>query len=314
LTVREQSSKKLCRRSGRPWTRDSREVKARPAGRFFIALLAFLAAAGLLLGGCGGREAKSSRFKGVVKVSGSTTVLPVALEGATEFMDANPGANIQVQGGGSSVGITQVRESVVQIGDSSRDLKGDENDGTLVDHKIAFDIVGIVVNPGVPVSNLSSEQVKGVFTGSINNWKEVGGLDAPIIVVVRDIASGTREVFDQKALGSTTEKPVESEESAIESSSNGVVREIVGATANSIGYISTGYINRLVKPIAYNGVPPDVAHARNGEYPIARFLHMFTKGQPAGATRGYIDFMLSDVFQNSVIANEYVPIKQVQIR
>lgn len=262
-------------------------------------------------GGCGG-NVTTGTYTGVVKVSGSTTVLPLALEAATEFMDLNPGANIQVQGGGSSVGITQLKEGVVQVADSSRELQGDENNAGLVDHKIAFDIIAIVVNPSVRVDNLASDQVKGIFTGRIKNWKEVGGRDAPIVVVVRDIASGTREMFDQKALGSTSDRPVGSVDSAIESSSNGVVREIVGATKNAVGYISYGYINKLVKPVDFNGVPPDVPNAKVGRYPIARYLHMFTKGKSAGTTGGYIDFVLGDTFQNAIVSREYIPIKQVE--
>lgn len=263
-----------------------------------------------MLGGCGSTQGEG-RYRGTVNVSGSTTILPVGLEAATEFMDENPGANIQVQGGGSSVGISQLDEGIVQVAMSSRDLKGDENDGTLVDHKIAFDIIAIVVNPAVEVGNLTAEQVKGIFTGKIDNWKSINGHDAEIVVVVRDLASGTREMFDEKALGSTKDHPVESEPSAIECSSNGVMREIVGTTKNSIGYLSYGYINKLVKPVEYDGVPPDLENAKAGRYPMARYLHMFTKGKPKGAARGYIDFMLSDKFQQDVIAKEYVPIKSV---
>ena len=279
--------------------------------RVLFGALTLLLACGFLSGGCANDTGDSSN-RGAVKVSGSTTVLPLALEAATQFMELNPGANIQVQGGGSSVGITQLKEGVVQVADSSRELQGDENNAGLVDHKIAFDIIAIVVNPSVRVKNLTSAQVKGIFTGRIKNWKHVGGRDAPIVVVVRDIASGTREMFDQKALGSTSDRPVESVESAIESSSNGVVREIVGATKNAIGYISYGYINELVEPVDFNGVPPDVPDAKIGRYPIARYLHMFTKGRPAGTTGGYIDFVLSDTFQNEIVSQEYIPIKQVE--
>jgi phosphate transport system substrate-binding protein len=266
----------------------------------------------MLAAGCAGKHA-AGRYSGTVKVSGSTTVLPLALEAATEFDGVNPRASVQVQGGGSSVGITQLQEGVVQVGNSSRELQGDENNAGLVDHKIAFDIIVIVVNPSIRVNNLTSDEAKGIFTGRIKNWKAVGGRDAPIVVVVRDIASGTREVFDQKVLGSATDKPVASVNSAIQSSSNGVVREIVGTTKNAIGYISFGYVNRLVKPVTLDRVPPDVPNAKVGRYPVARYLHMFTKGPPEGATRGYIDFVLSDGFQNTIVSKEYIRIKQVEL-
>ena len=282
-------------------------------GTLPVALIVVLTLALLsLAGGCGKKSTgRESAYSGTVKASGSTTVLPIALEAATEFMDANPAVNVQVQGGGSSAGITQLKEGVVQIANSSRDLQPGENEGNLVDFKIAFDIIGMVVNPSVPVSDLSSGQVEDIFTGSITNWKEVSGSDAEIVVVVRDLASGTREMFDQKALGSTKERPVYSVASAIECSSNGIVRETVATTPNSIGYISYGYINLKVKPVKYNGVPPDIPNAESGRYPMARYLHMFTKGRPAGAVKGYTDFVLSDKFQEDVVSVEYIPIRNV---
>lgn len=257
-------------------------------------------------------DRKGTRYSGTVRVSGSTTVLPLAQEAATQFMEKNPKANIQVQGGGSSVGITQIKEKIVQIGLSSRNLQPGENDGILVDHRIAFDIIAVVVNPNVLVRNLTSAQLKGIFTGTITNWREVGGCDAGIVVIVRDQASGTREVFDEKALGSTKDKPVESLPSAIECASNGVVREIVASAKNAIGYLSYGFINDHIKPVKYNGAPPDIENAEAGRYPISRYLHMFTRGDPTGVVKGYIDFVLSAKFQDEVVALTYVRIRQTR--
>ena len=266
----------------------------------------------LAFAGCGGKsDAPDSSIRGEVKAAGSTTVLPIAQEAAVEFMDINRKADVEVQGGGSSTGITQLNEEVIDIANSSRELQGDENDGNLVDHKIAFDIIAIIVNPSNKVRDLASEQVKSIFTGEVTNWKEFGGADQEIVVVVRDQASGTREVFDQKALGATSEKPVWCVPSAIESASNGVIREIVGATPSAIGYISYGYINKLVRPVRLNRVPPDIPNATSGRYPMARYLHMFTRGQPEGPTKSYVDFVLSDKFQKEVVAQEYIPVKEV---
>lgn len=275
-----------------------------------LALLSSLIIATLALPGCG-QKAPTGSVSGTVKVSGSTTVLPLSQEAATEFTDENPGANVEVQGGGSSVGISQLAEGIVDIGNSSRELKGEEAGKGLVDHRIAFDIIAIVANPSLPIDDLTSTQVKDIFTGRVTDWKEVGGPDGEIVVVVRDQASGTREMFDEKALGSTKDHPVESTASAIECASNGVVRETVGTTKGAIGYLSFGYINKLVKPVSYGGVPPDLENAKSGAYPMARFLHMFTKGEARGAARSYIDFVLSDKFQNDVVALEYIPVKQV---
>lgn len=286
-----------------------------------IAVVLVLAlAVSMLAVGCGGdkEEEKAektepkSKFSGVVKASGSTTVLPLAQEAATQFMDENPDATVEVQGGGSSVGIEQVKAGTVDIGNSSRDLKDEENDGSLVDHKIALDIIDVIVNPSVPVDDLSADQVKGIFTGSITNWNQVGGPDASIVVVVRDKASGTREMFDEKALGSKKDAPVEPVASAIETNSNGIMRETVASTANSIGFISSGYVDSSIKALKYGGVEAILENAVSGTYPLSRYLHMFTNGEPTGAVKGYIDFVLSDTFQEDVVSEEYIPIKEAE--
>ncbi|MDD5748154.1 MAG: phosphate ABC transporter substrate-binding protein [Actinomycetota bacterium] len=286
------------------------------ARRFFkavIVLSLIVLSLVLFLSGCGVGSSGSSALKGKIKISGSTTLLPIAQEAAIEFSEKNPGVRIEVQGGGSSVGISQLRSRIVQIADSSRGLKGDEDDGTLVDHRIAFDIIVIVVNPDTPFRSISSTKVKDIFTGKIKNWKELGGPEKEIAVVVRDLASGTREIFDEKALGATKVKSVDSAPSAIECASNGVVREIVSSTKGAIGYLSYGYVDKTrVKPVMLNGISPNLENARVGRYPLARYLHMFTQGRPTGVTRNFVDFVLGDEFQKDVVSQEYIPVRLVE--
>jgi phosphate transport system substrate-binding protein len=260
----------------------------------------------IVLGGCGG-----SGVSGTVTLSGSTTVQPIAQEAADLFMKDNPSANVTVQGGGSSVGITQVSEGTVNIGDSSRGLKDEEKNLGLVDHKIAFDVIVLIVNPGVSVDNLTGDQVKGIFTGSITNWSQTGGTDGTITVVTRDSASGTREMFDEKALGSTKDQPVSLVTGAIEANSNGVMRQKIASTRGSIGYISYGYLDKSVKPLQFNGVTGNLQTGLDKTYPLARYLHMFTKGEPTGTTEAYIDFVLSPEFQNDTVTKEYIPMTKV---
>jgi len=222
-----------------------------------------------------------------------------------------PSANVTVQGGGSSVGITQVSEGSVNIGDSSRELKDEEKNLGLVDHKVAFDVIVVIANPGVSVSNLTTDQVKGIFTGSITNWSQVGGTDGTITVVTRDSASGTREMFDEKALGSTKDKPVSLVSGAIEANSNGVMRQKVASTKGAIGYISYGYLDKSVKPLQFNGVTGNLQTGLDKTYPLSRYLHMFTKGEATGLTKAYIDFVLSPDFQNTTVSKEYIPMTKV---
>ncbi len=253
--------------------------------------------------GCGsGSGTSEGSLTGRVSISGSTTVLPLAAEAASEFMDAHPGVQVSVQGGGSSVGITQLTQGVVDIGMSSRELKTEEQNLGFVDHKIALDVIVVITNPGVTVDNLTKDQVKGIFTGAITNWHDVGGADAPITVVVRDKASGTREMFDEKALDSQ-----DSTTAAIEANSNGIVRQTVSSTQNAVGYISLGYLDGTIKALRYNGVNASRDTALAKTYPLSRLLHMFTKGEPQGVVSTFIDFVLSDRFQNDVVAREYIP-------
>jgi phosphate transport system substrate-binding protein len=256
----------------------------------------------LLLSLCYGSGCRL-RSSDVVMVSGSTTLLPLVQEAANRFMELHEGKTVLVQGGGSSVGIAQLKEGIIDIANASRELKPEEDDGRLVDHPIALDVIAIVVHPNVKIRDLSQEQVKGIFTGSITNWKEVGGEDAPIVVVVRDRASGTREIFDNTAL-----EKEDSLTSAIECNSNGIVRETVSATPNSIGYLSIGYVNSTVKMISYNGVVPGKETAKDRRYPLSRFLHMYTHGEPQGAARDFIEYVLSDEFQREEVAKEYIPV------
>ncbi len=278
-------------------------MRSRP--RWTLACLVLFAGALLAAGlaGCGsGSGSSEQNLTGKLSISGSTTVLPLASEAASQFMDAHPGVLVSVQGGGSSVGITQLSQGVVDIGMSSRELKQEEQNLGFVDHKIALDVIVVIVNPGVALDNLTKDQVKGIFTGSITNWKDVGGADETITVVVRDKASGTREMFDEKALDSQ-----DSTTAAIEANSNGIVKQTVGATKNSIGYISLGYLDGTVKAVRYNGVEASRDTALAKTYPLNRFLHMFTKGDPQGVVSTFIDFVLSDRFQNDVVSREYVP-------
>jgi phosphate transport system substrate-binding protein len=272
-----------------------------------LALLLIFAAVGCSSDNGATNGTEDGGLSGELTISGSTTVLPLAQEAADQFMEENPGARVTVQGGGSSVGISNVSEGVVDIGNASRALKEDEEGLGLIDHEIALDVITVIVNPDVAVTDLTAEQVNGIFTGAITNWSEVGGADASITVVIRDEASGTREVFDEKAL----DEDAELVDGAIESNSNGIVRQTVASTPDSIGYVSLGYLDSSVSAVSYDGIEASAETAVDGTYPLARYLHMFTKGQPAGLAEAYIEFVLSDKFQSEIVAEDYIPVTEI---
>lgn len=242
-------------------------------------------------------------LEGSLKMSGSTSVQPLAEELTKAFINANPKVQITVTGGGSGVGIKDAAEGKVNIGNVSRSLK--EGDPTnLVPTTIARDAVVIVVHPGNPVNQLTTEQVKNIYTGAVTNWNQVGGKNAPIIVNSRTAPSGTFDFFIEKFLG---ESNVVS--TAKQHASNGLVRQAVAANENAIGFISMGFLDSSVKAPNLDGVEPTLANTNNGTYKIVRPFVMVTNGQPAGLAKAFLDYVLSPEGQ-SIVKKEYIAINE----
>jgi phosphate transport system substrate-binding protein len=256
-----------------------------------VALIALSAI--LSLSGCA-RAASGSLTS--LTVTGSTTVMPIAEVAATEFEAANPGKRILVSGVGSSAGIEAVTKGTCDIGTSSRDLKPEEKSLGLVDIKIALDAIAVIVNPSNPVTGLTKAQVSEIFQGKIKNWKEVGGPDLPIGLVNRDEASGTREAFSKFVLGTADFDPT-----AAVLPGTGQVRSVVAQASGAVGYISLGFVDPSVKALAVDGIPANETTVGNGTYPLWRYLHFLTKGEPTGLAKAYIDFVLSTKIQESVV-------------
>lgn len=272
-----------------------------------LLISSFVSFSGCIGGGPADSNSVSANNQPVtIKISGSTTVLPIAKEAAKKFMMKNPNYNLEVSGGGSGFGVKQVAEGLVDIGMASRDLKAEEKEKypNLITHSIALDGVAVVVHPENPVSDLTQEQVKKIFSGEITNWKEVGGPDAPINVYTRDEESGTREVFWEKALGKgkITEK-------ATVVNSNGAMKTAVKQDKNGIGYLSIGYVDSTIKAVKFNGVEPTEENVKKGIYKVSRALNMITNGEPSPAVQAYLDYVLSPEGQEIVREKGYLPIK-----
>jgi phosphate transport system substrate-binding protein len=245
-----------------------------------------------------------------IKVSGSTTVLPIAQNVADAFMTANAGTNIQVSGGGSGVGVQQIGDKLVDIGMSSRDLTKDE----LTKYKdfvvtpVALDGIAVIVNPtNNPVNSLTIAQIRDIYSGKTTNWKDVGGKDMAIVVIGRDSASGTRTFFTDTVMNKTNYVKTQ-----FEKNSNGAIQQSVAQTPGAIGYVGLGYIDPSVKAlqISVNGtlVEPSVKTVLDKSYPISRSLLMITNGQPTGLVKDYIDYILSPEGQKLVTKEGFVPL------
>jgi phosphate transport system substrate-binding protein len=265
------------------------------------ALLVLTVPAGLMAGPLDAFKGE----KGTIKISGGTAHIPVMKEAAKKIMTANPAIQISIAGGGSGVGITQVGEGLVDIGNSGRKPKDEEIARyNLEMFEWAIDGVAVVVNPANKVGALTKAQIKDIFSGKITNWSQVGGIDKAINVYTRDEASGTREVFGEKALdkGTITGK-------AAVVVSNGAMKSAVTSDPYAIGYVSVGHMDKGTKAVAMDGVIPSTETVKSKKYPVARGLYSNTKGKPAGLVKKFIDYLMSPEGQSLAVANGFIPVK-----
>ena len=272
------------------------EAKKRK-GIVLLALLGLLLFAGCTQGpGTGQKESLS--------IAGSTTVQPIAANAAEEYMADNPNIAVSVSGGGSGTGIKMVSEGSTDIGTSSRDLTADEiSSAGLKVYPIANDGVAIIVNPANTLTDLTKQQIKDIFSGKIKNFKEIGGPDKEIVVIIRESGSGTRTSFEDMIMdkGKTNNT-----ESAEQQSSNGAVKASVAGNPNAIGYVGAGYVDATVKALKVAGIEATKETIKSVTYPISRKLYMITKGEAMGKTKDFIDYVLSDKGQSIVEEEGFV--------
>ncbi|HTY14075.1 MAG TPA: phosphate ABC transporter substrate-binding protein [Methanoregulaceae archaeon] len=247
---------------------------------------------------------------GTIKVTGSTTVLPIAQAAADAFLKLNPNANIQVSGGGSGVGVQAIGEKTVDIGMSSREVTPAEmaKYPGFVITPVSLDGLTIIVNANNnPVNSLSLAQLQNIYNGTITNWKDVGGKDMAIVVIGRDSASGSRTFFTD-----TVMKGKNYVSTMFEKNSNGAIEQSVGQTPGAIGYTGLGFNDPTIKQLKINVngtlITPSVATVLDKSYPLSRYLYMITNGQPTGLTRDYINYILSTDGQKIVAAQGFVPL------
>jgi phosphate transport system substrate-binding protein len=236
----------------------------------------------------------SLSWAGNLEIKGSTTVLPIAQKVAEAYMKENPKVNISISGGGSGNGIKAIIDGTTDIADSSRFIKDSEvaeavAKGTYpVPFAVAYDCIVPVVHPTNSVKNLTLDQLKGLYTGEIKNWKEVGGPDKQVVVISRDTSSGTYEVWEEKVLKKANVYP-----GALLQASNGAVVQAVAGNKYAVGYIGLGYVNKSVKGLSVNGIMGSAQTTLDGTYPISRALYMFTKGWPSGDALNFINYVLN---------------------
>jgi phosphate transport system substrate-binding protein len=227
-----------------------------------------------------------------VIVTGSTTVLPIATQTAEQFNAMYDNITVTVSGGGSGHGITSVATGDAHIGMASREIKQSEIDENpevdFVDHVVALDGVAVIVSLEISnnVTDITMDQLKGIYNGTITNWQELGGPDAQIYVNEREEGSGTRDTFMEIVdLEETTQD-------ATAHSANSQVKQEVAASDVAIGYVGLGYVGDDTPALMIDGVAPSAATIADGTYPISRSLHMYTDGEATGALKMYLDYVM----------------------
>lgn len=272
-----------------------------------LTLVAVTSAVLLTAAGCGGsdtakkdgKSATGSKITGSVTISGSSALLPLAKDAAAKFKVKNPEVSLTLNGGGSGTGLKQVAEGTVNIGNSdveaSKKLPADKAKD-LVDHKVCVLTVAPIVHKdiGATVKSLTKAQLQDVFSAKITNWKDVGGPDQEIILVTRPSTSGTRALFTELALAGKEEASNKS----LETDDSGTLLQSISQTKGAIGYIALSYLvnNKDVAAIGIDGVMPTLENTYNGTYPVWGYEHMYTKGEPTGAVKAFLDYVVSDEY------------------
>ena len=250
------------------------------------------------------------------RIKGSDTVLPLSQQEAESYMKANPSKTVTVTGGGSGVGIAALVEGTTDIAQSSRRIKFDEKqklqEGGKVAKEviIAYDALAVVVHSANKVTKLTREQLEGIFTGKIKNWKEVGGEDMKIVPYSRETSSGTYEFFKESVL-----KNKNYMNGIMSMPATGAIVQSISQTKGGIGYIGLAYLNKDIKAIhvSYDKgttyTEPSVANAKNGSYPIVRPLYYYYEAKSEAIVKPFMDFVLSPAGQKIVGDLGFITVK-----
>lgn len=289
---------------------------------FLILVLALLP-----LAGCGGSTAQAESVPGeqrAIQNKGSDTLVNLALAWAEAYRVVDPSISIAVTGGGSGTGIAALINGTVDIANASRQMKEKEYEAAstngieAVEFTVAIDALAIVVNLENPVNELSIDQLADIYTGRITNWQEVGGNDAPIVLLSRETNSGTHVYFLEEVVrkGNGENSDIFAPQTLLMPSSVGITSE-VRRNPNAIGYDGLGYVDTshektiaVAKDVDSPFVLPTVANGADGSYPISRGLYMYTAGQPTGAIADYMAWVMGPQGQRIVAELGFVPLPE----
>ena len=297
-------------------------MSARSGGLLVRAVLAWALLLGLLA--CGSSSPAGDVVTGgsSIQNKGSDTMVNLALAWAQAYAQVRPEVQIAVTGGGSGTGIAALINGTVDMANASREIKPEERQEALdngidpVEHVAAGDAIAIVVHPSNPVDGLTISQLSDIYAGKITNWQDVGGEDRPIVLLSRESNSGTHVFFLENVVrrGQADDDTLFSPDTLLMPSSEGISAE-VRQNPNAIGYDGLGYVTADQKVLVVAPaegqlyVSPSIETVKDGSYPIARGLYIYTAGEPQGAIRDYLDWILSPAGQAIVQELGYVPLQ-----
>jgi len=267
----------------------------------------------------------AAQNKNSIQIKGSDTMVNLGQAWAEKYMEKNTAEFVAVTGGGSGTGLSSLISGTCDIAMSSRNIK--EKEISLAQKKgispyeikVALDGLAVVVNPQNPVTKLTLDQLSQIFTGKIVNWKDVGGLDSKIVILSREVNSGTHVYFKEHVLrkGDPNSKEEFAPGALLLSSSQAIADEVAN-NSSAIGYYGMGYICAKQKAVMVakdtksEYEAPTIENVINGKYPVSRPLFLYTNGQPQGLVKKFIDFILSPEGQDLVKKTDFVPIVNIK--
>jgi phosphate transport system substrate-binding protein len=258
---------------------------------------------------------QATKQRTTVTEQGSDTMLELMTMLAEDFYNSQDSASVDVTGGGSGVGIEALIKGNIDVAQASRAMKSSEiaaakeNGTDPVEFSVAIDGIAIIVNQGNSVPDLTMQQLRGIYNGTITNWNQVGGADLAITVYGRQSTSGTYEYFKETVMNKENCSAGVSQETG-----NAAITVKVQQTAGGIGYVGIGYAKEAtsakIVPLKANAtaqayMPTDETAVYSKAYPLSRSLYLYTDGAPSGAVKAWMEYVLSDEGQNTVAAEGF---------
>ncbi len=290
---------------------------------FALTLAAALSLGALGLAGCGGAGRTDTdgssaepggELTGAINIEGSDTMVNLGQAWAEMFMQENPAVMISIKGGGSGTGIAAMINGTVDLATASREMKDEEiaeakaNGNDPLEHEVVIDGIAVVVHSDNPVNGLTMEQLGMIYRGEITNWKDVGGPDKEIVILSRDTSSGTYEYFKEKVVADKDENAEFAKEAKLLSSTQAIVDETSKNDA-AIGYVGLGFLTDDMKVLAVDDVVASIETAKDGSYPLARYLYVYSNGEPTGAVAAFLEWALSADGQAIAADQGFVPLQ-----